>query len=111
MLTPANFDLAATLGGANNTPGTAFIGIQLYDAAKAPVAGATVTSTPAGTVRYSQNGVPSRNASSSDVDGIAYIFSVPAGIVTLNATKSGITFHSHSVNARADQVTTTIVQP
>src|SRR5262249_32846632 len=110
MLTPANYDLASTLGGATQNPGQAFIGIQLYDANKQPVAGATITSTPMGMVRYNANGVPSRNASSSASDGIGYIFGVTPGTVTISAMKSGITFHSHAVNARPDVLTTTIVQ-
>jgi hypothetical protein len=43
-------------------------------------------------------------------DGVAYIFSVPAGKVTVSAAKAGSTFHAHAITARADQVTTTVIQ-
>ena len=43
-------------------------------------------------------------------DGIGYIFNVNAGTVTVSASKAGSTFRSHPLNARADQVTTTLVQ-
>jgi hypothetical protein len=111
MLTPTNYDLASTLGGANQQTGQAFIGIQLYDASKNPVAGATITSNPAGQVRYNANGVPSRNPSSSASDGIGYIFQVTPGSVMVSASKSGLSFHTHTINARADVLTTTIIQP
>src|SRR5262249_2378697 len=83
MLTQGNFDLAATLAGANQSSGQGFIGIQLYDAASNPVADATISSTPAGTVRYNTNGLPSRNATMSASDGIGYVFSVAPGVVTV----------------------------
>lgn len=44
-------------------------------------------------------------------DGIAYIFNVAPGNVTISATGGGLTFRSHPVNARAGKVTTTLIQP
>jgi hypothetical protein len=37
------------------------------------------------------------------------MFDVPSGDVTVTATKTGATFKSHSLKARADQFTTTII--
>ena len=113
LLTQSNFDLAATLAGATQNPGDGFVGVLVVDAAGAAVAGATVTSSPSGMVRYNKNGLPAKaaNATTTDTDGIAYIFGLTAGTVSIGATKSGTTFHTHSLNARADQVTLTLVTP
>ena len=50
-------------------------------------------------------------AMSTAMDGIAYAMNVPAGSVTVNASKTGITFKAHAVNARPDKVTLTLVTP
>lgn len=112
MLTQQTFDLAGTLAQVNQTPGMGWIGVQVYTIDNMPVAGVTVSSSPAGTVKYNgSNGLPTANATMTGTDGIAYIFNVPPGTVTISATGGGLTFQSHPVNARADQVTTTLIQP
>ncbi len=113
LLTQQNFDTAATLAQTPQNPGSGWIGVQVFDAANMPVAGVTVTSSPAGVVRYNNNGLPSKTPTSTATDGIAYIFSVPAGTVTVSASggTGGLTYHSHPIIARADQVTTTLIQP
>lgn len=112
MLTQSLFDTASTLAQGGQTPGMGFIGIQVYDGANAGVAGVTLSSTPAGTVRYNgANGLPTANGTVTMADGLGYIFNVPAGRVTLSATGGGMTFQSHAVTARADQVTTTLITP
>jgi hypothetical protein len=76
------------------------------------VGGVTISSTPAGTVRYNgSNGLPSSTATMTMADGLGYVFNVAPGQVTLSATGGGMTFKSHAVNARADQVTTTLITP
>lgn len=115
MLTQGVFDFAATLAGAQQPPGMGWIGVQVFDSANMPVAGVTVTSKPAGTVRYNDptNGRPSKTPTSTAPDGIAYIFSVAPGTVTISANggTGNLSYHPHPVNARADQVTTTLIQP
>jgi hypothetical protein len=74
--------------------------------------GATITASPAGQIHYNGSaGVPQAQAMSTGADGIAYAMNVPAGMVTVGANKSGLTFKSHAVNARADKVTLTLVTP
>ncbi len=111
LLTSQTLGLAATVGGTSQASGDAFIGVQVVDTTGAKVGGATVSSTPAGTVRYngSVNGTPNKNQTSTQTDGIAYIFSVTPGTVTVSAAKTGATFHSHDVKARANAVTETLV--
>ncbi len=111
LLTQATFDNASALAQAPQENGKGWIGVMVVDAANNPVAGAAISSSPAGTVRYNgSNGLPNRNPTVTSTDGVGYIFNVAAGTVTVNATKDGSTFRSHPVNARADQITTTLIQ-
>jgi hypothetical protein len=55
-------------------------------------------------------GLPNKNATATDTDGIGYVFDVAAGSVMVGAAKAGSTFHSHSVMARPDVVTLTLIQ-
>jgi hypothetical protein len=112
MITPATMDLLAnTLCGADQTTATGAIAVIVLDATEMAVAGATVDSSPAATkVCYNANGVPSRNATTTATDGVAYMFNV-TGQATVSATKTGSTFSSHAVNARAGTFTTTLIQP
>lgn len=112
MLTQQTYDLASTLAQGGQTPGIAFIGVQVYDGSMMGVGGVTLTSAPAGTVRYNgSNGLPSSAGTMTMADGLGYVFNVAPGQVTLSATGGGMTFKSHAVNARADQVTTTLITP
>jgi len=91
------------------------IAVVVIDAAEMPVMGATTASSPAASkVCYNATGaagtIPSRNATATDADGVAYMFNV-TGQATVSAMKSGSTFLSHGVNARAGAFTTTLIQP
>jgi len=87
------------------------IAVLVSDAADMPVAGAMVSSMPAAAKYcYNSGGNPSQNATMTDTDGIGYMLNVTAGEVTVSASKSGSTFSSHKVNARANSLTTTIIQ-
>lgn len=111
MLTPGVFDTVANLADATQAPGMGWVGVLVLDAQNNPVAGVTITSSPAGEIRYNNmDGIPSRDAVATQPDGIAYIFNVPAGTVTVTAAKDGAMFQPNDLNARADQVTLTLVQ-
>jgi hypothetical protein len=110
MITPGNRDYLNNLAGGGQTAGKGMIGLQVRDASGQPVAGATVSSTPASTYRYTNSsGLPSSNATSTAADGVAFMFNVPSGPITITATKAGMTFKAHVVVARADKFTTTSV--
>jgi hypothetical protein len=111
MITPTEFSFVAAAAGVAPVAGDGFIGVVLTNCAGTPLAGATVSSTPAGTVRYNAGGVPSSSATSTAADGVAYIANVAAGNVTVKATASGHTLRQHVVNARADAITVTEIQP
>jgi hypothetical protein len=112
MITQGTFDTLGSLAQVNQDPAKAFVGVQVFDATNLPVAGVTISSSPAGTYKYNgMNGLPSSSATVTGADGIGYVFNVTAGSVTINASGGGLTFFSHPVNARANQLTTTLIQP
>ena len=111
MVSGSEFPVLAAAAGITPVPGDGFIGIVVRNCAGTPIAGATVTSSPMGTVRYNTGGLPSSSATSTSTDGVAYIANVMAGNVTVQATASGHTLRAHTVNARADAITLTEIQP
>jgi len=113
VLMPTSDELAL-LGaavGVTQAAGNGFIGVIVKDCLGATVAGATVSTTPASTVKYNSSSTPSANATSTSSDGIAYVFNVAPGDVTVRASASGFQLHQHVVNARAGTVTLTEIQP
>jgi len=111
MVTTAEFSFLAAAAGITPVAGDGFIGLVVTNCAGTPLAGATVSSNPAGQVRYNAGGAPSSTAMSTASDGVAYIANVAAGNVTVQASASGHTLRSHIVNARADAITLTQIQP
>jgi hypothetical protein len=114
QMTTSTQSLANQIGGADaQTAAQAWIGVVIQDATMTGVAGATFTATPAGgMIHYnSSSGLPQAQATSTAADGIGYYMNAPAGNVTVGATKTGSTFHSHTVNARAAKITLTLITP
>src|SRR6266508_827439 len=111
MITNTEFGVLAAVAGITPVAGDGFIGLVVTNCAGTPLAGATVTSSPAGQVRYNAGGAPSSTATSTAADGVAYIANVAAGNVTVQATASGHTLRQHIVNARANAITLTQIQP
>ena len=104
--------LSGTLCGNAQDAAKGVIAVLVVDASNNPIAGASVSSTPAAAKYcYNSGGFPSRNATMTDTDGIAYMLNVAPGQVTVSATKTGTTFASHAVNARAGTFTTTVIEP
>jgi len=95
----------------NQSAQNGWIALLLQDAAGAPVAGATVTSTPMGQVNYNASNLPSTSATATAADGIAYDTNITAGTVTVKAAKPGTSFAMHSIKVRPDVVTLTLVTP
>ena len=112
MVTTGNYGTLYTLTQTQEQANTGVIALIVQDAAKMPVAGATMTSTPAGTYKYNgANGLPSNNATMTAADGTAYFLNAPLGAVTVGANKAGTTFKSHGVKVFASSLTTTLVVP
>jgi hypothetical protein len=111
MITSSEFDFLASLVSVTPTVGNGFIGVIVKNCDGTPIAGATVTTNPAGTVRYNAGSTPSPSATSTSSDGVAYVFNVAAGNVTVQANGGGHTLRQHVLNARADVITLTEIQP
>jgi hypothetical protein len=113
VITSIEFGILATAVDESHTAGNGFIGVVVKDCSGTPLAGATVQTNPPGAnaVHYNVAGAPSSTATSTAADGLAYVFNVPAGNVTVMATASGHTLRQHVVNARADVITLTEIQP
>lgn len=117
MISESTLNLINAFAQGNQQAGKGVIALVVVDGATAmamPVAGAAVTSSPAsGAYRYNNsNGLPSSSATSTAADGTAYLFNVPPDVaVTVSATKTGSTFKSHGLKARADKFTTTLITP
>jgi hypothetical protein len=105
------FSLLQNFASVTQTAGNGFIGIVVSDCSQMPVGGATVTTVPAGTVRYNVSNVPSNTAMTTDIDGVAYVFNLPPGTVTVQATANGTPLRQHDIMVRADVVTTTAILP
>jgi len=114
MITPSTRStLSGLLCGSDQMDSNGAVAVLVEDAANMTIAGATVSSTPAA-AKYcynGSNGLPDKNATGTAMDGIGYMLNVTAGEVTVSASKSGTTFFSHKVNARANALTTTLIQP
>ena len=111
MITTTELGLFGSAVGVTQTAGNGFIGVIVKNCDGTPIAGATVTTNPAGTVRYNSASGPSSTATSTAADGVAYVLNVAAGNVTVQANGGGHTLRQHVVNARADAVTLTEIQP
>ncbi len=114
MITTQTRDaLSGALCGSAQLDTNGAIAVLVEDAANMPIAGATISSTPAA-AKYCYNGssgLPDKTVTVTAADGIGYVLNVPAGEVTVSAAKSGSMFFSHKVNARAGALTTTLIQP
>jgi hypothetical protein len=111
MVSSSEFSFLAAAAGITPVAGDGFIGVVVRNCQGTTIAGATVTSMPAGTVRYNAGGGPSSSATATAADGVAYIANVAPGNVTVQATASGQTLRQHTVNARANAITLTEIQP
>lgn len=116
LVSQGTFDTLSTLCQGNQDPAKGVIALLVTldptMASAMAVGGATVSTSPDAT-KYcynGNNGLPASSATMTQPDGIAYAFNV-TGNATVSAAKSGLTFKSHAVNARAAALTTTLVIP
>jgi hypothetical protein len=116
MVTQGVYETLGTLAQGNQQAGNGLVGLVVTDGT-APVADAVVTSTPPtpGLTKY--NGLvgsvvlPSATATSTYTDGVAYLFNVSPGQVTVSATHPTLTLASHGLKVRPDVLTTTVIVP
>lgn len=115
MIKPATYETLHNITSTTEMPGKALIGMVITDGTN-PVGGAVATSTPSTPDDHYNEVVgtfvlPTAGASVTHTDGVAYLFNLPPGQVTVGAMKTGTTFKSHTVKAWADELTTTVVVP
>jgi len=110
IVTMQTYGFVSTLCHGNQMDANGGIAVEVVDATAAPVAGATISSTPAAsTYCYNSGGspsLPSNTATATAADGLGYMFNV-TGSAMVTANLSGKTFIAHTVNARAGALTTT----
>jgi hypothetical protein len=111
LITTSDLAALGMLAGVTQSAGKGLIALVVSDCNGTPLAGATVSSNPAGTLRYNSGGFPSSSATATSADGVAYILNVTAGDVVVSASATSHVLRSHTVNARADVVTLTGVTP
>jgi hypothetical protein len=105
LMTPGTFTGFTTLASVTPIAGDGMILVAVLDAQGHVVAGASVSSSPGGVVRYNAAGIPSSSATSTDADGLAYIFNLPPGSVTVSAMAPGGILPSQTVTSHPDQLT------
>ncbi|MEO6773339.1 MAG: hypothetical protein ABI467_09970 [Kofleriaceae bacterium] len=107
LITTANYAGLQFISG--QQAGMGFVVVGILDANAMAVAGAKVSSTPAGVYKYSDsNGTPT-GTTSTNTDGAAFFTNLAPGMVTISATKSGATFKSHAIKAAADTFTSSVL--
>lgn len=104
--------LVAGIAGVTVQPGTGALALGVDDCAGRPMSGATVTTSPAGTVRYvSALGFPSATETATTGKGQLIVFNVPPGMVELNAMAAGQTLRSKRVLVHENAITSTTLTP
>lgn len=103
--------LATGALGVPFTPGTGAVLLFITDCNDKRLANATLTSVPAGAVRYFEGVMPSMTATKTDAAGVAMVANLPPGPVALTATIDGMTFPPRSFIVVADAFVQTVIVP
>ncbi len=113
IVTPALFHVAEEAAvGVTLEPVRGWSLVRVVDAANRPVPGAVVSSTPPGIVRYNGSDArPSKTATVTNDDGVAYAVNLPVGDVVFTATRALQSFTSPPVLVRAGVATATMLVP
>jgi hypothetical protein len=112
MLTSTDVMTIGSVGGVAIDPTKGNFLVVVVDCNGMPISGATVTTVPAGTVRYFVNFTPSATAVATDEKtGAALVANVPLSNTTINATVGGMTLRSHNFDAVAGAIMLTEIQP
>jgi hypothetical protein len=86
--------------------------VTVTDCNGMPLAGATISTVPAGTVRYFAAASPSPTAVATDaMTGSALVANVAPSNTTIQATVGGMTLRSHNLDGVAGAIMQTEIQP
>jgi hypothetical protein len=113
MLTATDLATIAMVAGIGQLDsGKAHLFVSVIDCNGMPVAGATVTTTPPGTVRYFANATPSPTSIATDaITGSAMVANIPISNTIISATVNGMTLRSHPFDGVAGALMQTEIQP
>jgi len=110
LVTESTVQTLSNLCGSPITEANGAVGMEAVDSTGAVVAGVAFSSTPAPT-KYcynAANGFPGSSLTATGADGLGYLVDV-SGSVSVTATKSGLTFGTHTIKVRVGTLTTTLV--
>ena len=85
--------------------------VRAADCNGVALAGATISTSPTGEVRYSANNAPSNTATMTDASGVAFIYNVPPGTVTVDAVVGTRNLRTSVVAVHADAGTVSLLRP
>lgn len=113
MLTATDLATIAMVAGVGQLdPTRTNLFVSVVDCNGVPVAGATVATTPPGTVRYFANATPSPTSIATDATtGSALIANIPISNTIISATVNGMTLRSHPFDGVAGALMQTDIQP
>ena len=110
LVTESTAQTLSNLCGAPITEANGAVGMEAVDSTGAMVVGASFSSTPA-PKKYCYNaatGLPMPSLTVTGADGLGYLVDV-SGSVAVTASKSGLTFGTHTIKVRVGTLTTTLV--
>jgi len=111
LLTMSESSTLFTTAGLTQATGDGNVLLSINDCIEPPLAGATLSSMPAGTVRYFTSVTPSQTATATDAAGVAMVANLPPGKAKLTAMAQGHTFAPLEVSIVANAFTVTELQP
>ncbi|HET9990136.1 MAG TPA: hypothetical protein VFQ65_16510 [Kofleriaceae bacterium] len=111
LITQANLDTGTAALGITQSADNGAMLVRATDCNGVPLAGATFSTAPAGELRYSANSVPSTTATMTDASGVAFIYNVPPGTVTIDAMVGSRALRTRVVAVHADAGTVAGVRP
>jgi hypothetical protein len=112
VFTPANLPSIGALAGLTFDTTKSVFTVIVTDCNGKALGGATVSSEPAGDVRYFINSAPNPSAVSTDsMFGLVLIANVPAVSVTIKAQYMGMELRSHTMDAQPGYHIMTGIQP
>jgi hypothetical protein len=104
-------DFVAGTVSANQTSGRGAATLSIVDCDGNPVEGATVTGFGQTRVFYAVDGKPNAAATATSADGLAFVFDVVPGDVTINATVGGEALRANPIAIRANTVSLAQIAP
>ncbi|HUS33632.1 MAG TPA: hypothetical protein VMZ53_34250 [Kofleriaceae bacterium] len=111
LFSQTDADRLAMAAGITLDPAKGHIILTVDDCNGKALAGGTVTTSPAGTIRYFAQQVPSQTATSTDTLGVVLVANLPVGNVMLSATVGGMNLRTHNINIVAGTFIQTEMQP